>query len=470
MIYRRLPKLVLALLASCTTTVFAYNAYALESLPYDERIKTYSGYPTTIFGDLESVAMAGATAGLADGLMGSFENPAALSHTLDGARLIFSRNSTGDQHIQSFDEKLVAYTSGLAISNYPWGFGIGIGDVGLENQNYEFTKLSRSAHLEVKNFEYRFAVSRYFESIKTSFGLSLNYGLAEENFVFLDESNPIELNREHQFGLTVGAQSQIADHLMAGLAATTPMVYSFSPGDRPDEALSDFYQTILVPLRISTGLGWMPNHHFKTDFSFHIIGKTKNTALLSDQGIEVGNRLNIQPRLGVSYRFLDFRSIAVSLFSGSYFESTRIEGKTNRIHFTGGFKGEFWVVNFGFGLDESANYRNIIATIGLDPIEVGQFLNLIPKEKKQQPKGFLPNPFEIDDAELPRALVKNWKERERIDPIKTGLSIPNKIKSKFENATKGGIEGVGKSLIDAVKSAPESIQEEFEEDLDNKKP
>src|SRR5690606_303969 len=85
----------------------ASHAHAADALPYSTRTQGYTGFSTTVTGDLRSIGVAGSSAAISDSITsGSQENPAALSMTMDGAGLQIISVETSDGQVQNFRESV----------------------------------------------------------------------------------------------------------------------------------------------------------------------------------------------------------------------------------------------------------------------------------------------------------------------------------------------------------------------------
>ena len=98
---------VIGLLAATTVT----RAAAQSTLPYSTRTLSFSGLGTTVHGDLRTVGMGGASAGLADTFAAALDNPAGLAMTVGIGDIHFATDSIADGNIQTrrhadYDEEL----------------------------------------------------------------------------------------------------------------------------------------------------------------------------------------------------------------------------------------------------------------------------------------------------------------------------------------------------------------------------
>src|SRR3712207_1459257 len=88
---------------------FASAWSAETTLPYRNRIHGYSGWSTTIRGDIRTIGMSGAVTGLADSFIASGENPAGLAMTLDKVAAQITGNRIYDSDIQDYTKPINTY-------------------------------------------------------------------------------------------------------------------------------------------------------------------------------------------------------------------------------------------------------------------------------------------------------------------------------------------------------------------------
>lgn len=431
-------------------------------LPYHDRTRPYSGWSTTVRGDIRTVGMAGATTGLGDTFMAASDNPAGLAMTMKNGDTNFTSNSVRDENIQK--HRIEASSLGLALNSYPWGFSIGKATPWSEGQVYRLdTAPLDPVALMVSIDEYRLSAGRVFFDDHLALGVGLKLGVLEER---IDFAQSTELNSDQSataVGATFGAMYRFPQRLILGASYSLPMDFPLDPLQAPTTRLTGFYQPVQVPWRIGTGLGWIPNRFFRADFTTHFVGTTPGTGLIRDQSVEVGQRMTVHPRLGAAYVFADFRNSKGTVFTGTYYEASRVAGAINRFHYTAGIEVKLWIFNIGFGVDAAADFRNYITGVGIDPFALMTKLGLIPKTDNERLQGVFPSPMRRSDEGLTRPLVANWNTAgPDVNPVDIGLKIPGKIGKGVKKMTDKNIKDVGSGLLDAIESIPEAIGEEFE--------
>ena len=453
----RIGFVIFALFIAMTTSV-----HADDFLPYTGRTRPYTGYSTGIRGDIRTVGMSGATLGLGDTFIASSDNPAGLAMTMKNGDTNFTSNMVRDSAVQT--DSLTANSLGLALNAYPWGFSIGKIENYSEGQVYRLsTDLTDPVALNVSTSEYRASFGRIFFN-RFSLGVSLRIGTLDESMIFSQEQ-PLSVGRSvTTLSETFGGMLKLPNRMILGIAYSMPVTYQMDSNVTPTAKLSGFFQPVEVPSKFGMGLGWIPDRFFRADFSTYIVGTTPGVALLRDQNIEVGRRRTLQPRLGFSYSFADFRALKGTLFAGTYYESTRIDSAPDRFHRTIGVETKFWFVNVGFAIDGASGYRNYLFGIGIDPFAVMTKLKLIPKTDNDRLGGFFPSPLRASEEGLPRPLQEHYDENgPSVNPVDIGLKIPGKIQDQMGHLMDSDFGNVGTGFMDAIQSIPEALQDEYED-------
>ena len=425
----------LFLVASSLST----QGWAAPQLPYTVRTHPFSGYSPTIRGDVRTVGMAGATVGLADAYVSALSNPAGLTMTMNTADQNFASNSVRDAQIQDWDQGVWTTTFGAAVNFLPWGLGIGYITSYQEGQDYEVpTAPSNPVGLSVTTREFHLSASRIFFDHHLSLGASLNLAQSQREVNIQGGAPQTVAHHSYTLNGTFGATLQLPLRILFAMSYTPPARYHADPKSNLSPAITDFFQPLLVPRLIASGLAWIPNRFFRMDFTTYFVGTTPTAGLIRNENIEVGGKPTVQPRLGIAYDFADFKEIHAVLFMGTYYETSRVQGEDNRLHFNAGFETKPWVLTLGLGIDRAYHYRNYIVSVGVDVIKVFAKLDLIPKLWHPPYGGLLSNPFRMSDLGLARPLVKDWVQKgPDIDPIQIGLDIPKKIAAQVEKVGEG---------------------------------
>lgn len=423
----------LALLTAATATAAATLAHAADLLPYSARTRSYSGWNTSVSGDVRTVGTAGATVGLPNTFLASVDNPSGLALLMDTGDNNFTSNRISDGHVQNRDHPIETISFGLALANYPWAFSAGYVTTSREGQNYALPTGLGEPAASVDAHEFKFGVSRVFFNGRFSIGGSFNLGVATEKFDYDSDTTPNVSARDYAVGATLGAIFQVRDHLLIGASYVPSMTYSFADDRTSPAPIPGFFQPLVSPERFAVGAGWIPNRHFYASASTHIVGRTPGAALLGNQRIMVGQDLTVQPRLGAAYILAEFQHFKATAFAGTYFEMSRIEGASNRLHATGGIETKLWIFTIGAGADLSANYSHLNLGVSIDPFKVLEKLDLIPTPYSPARAGWFPPPHVRSDEGLPRSLVRHWKPQgPAMDPIQIIKDMPERTVEKYE--------------------------------------
>lgn len=411
---------------------FAANeSRAQPPLPYDVRTHSYNGFNTGALGDNRTVGMGGATLGLGDTFIAGASNPAGLAMTLDIADFNFTSDSVHDGHVQDYDNSSPKMTAlGVAMAVYPWGFSMGFVPIGSEGQTYTLAN-GQAANLLVETHEFRLAASRLFFNNRLSLGASINIGIGEQEI----QTGATDDDRHAAgIGATLGAMIQLPSRFLLSAAYTSPMHYAISG---QSALLPGFFQDIDVPSRFGLGLGWIPNRFIRGDAQALVVGETHGAALLSNDTSAIGTHYTFQPKFGLAYIFLDFDQFRGTIFGGSYYEDSRIEGATNRWHGTVGIEGRAWIFTAGIGTDRASQYKNTLFSIGIDLARLLGNADLIPTGYRPSGEGILPNPFFEGEDGLPRPLRRHWSPYggKDLNPVEVLENLPKAVQKNAGNLT-----------------------------------
>lgn len=420
-------------------TLFSTLSNDAQALPYTQRTSRFSAYSTSLKGDLTHLGLAGASAALGDQFIGSLENPAALAMTARSGGLQISGNDIQDGFLQDYGRQLTAYHYGAHVSEYPWGISAGVWSPHHEGDD-------AASQFENQSREYRLSLSRVLKNHRWSVGASLIVGDSR-----LKSGN--ESANSQTLGYSVGVVHQFKPRQLLGLSLTSPMTFDGEP-TKSSPLLPGFFQGAHAPLRIQAGYGWIPNRIFRVGLGLSALGTSPNTALLSDQNARIGEKWSLHPRAGFQITLVDFKEFWVRVGGGSYLESSRISGRQDRIHFTGTVEITAWILSFGWGLDSSKQYRNLIYSGGIDVVRLLQKIDLIPSPTHYPSQGILPNPARNSDEGLARPLVKDWVEPEAgKSVIEIGRELPGKVQDKVKTIKNEVLEAV-KPRAKQYDSAP----------------
>ncbi len=413
---------------------FATTTASADTLPYSVRTHAYNGWNSTVSGDVRTVGMAGATIGLPDTFLSATDNPSGLSMLLGDADDNVTGNSISDSHLQNQAYPLDTNSAGVAVNFYPWGVSFGYVTTSREGMPYELPSSGGLlSALDVSAREFKLGLSRMLLNQRLSLGASLNWGYAEEQI------SPGPDAHDTAIGATLGALMNFSKHWVGGLSFALPMNYAFADASaqNPTPELPGFYQPLVSPPRLGIGAGWIPNRFARVSLSVLAIGTNSGAALLADDRTAVGSSVTLQPRVGAAYCFVDYKEFTGTVFAGSYFETSRIDGASNRVHVTSGIEIHPWVFTVGAGADLSAGYSNYLTGLGIDIFKVLAKADIIPTPYRPASRGILPTPVHLQDEGLPRALVKHWKKRgPDMNPIKVIGDVPGRTQKKYYEVKK----------------------------------
>lgn len=437
-------------------------ARAAPLLPYSSRTQDYSGFSTTVRGDIRTIGMAGALIGLGDSFIASGENPAGLAMTFSGIGLQITGNLVHDGNMQDYGQAMTANTIGAAATKYPWGFNAGYWSPQSEGQSVQLAS-GQTAELLVHAREYRLSAARLFFDHRLSLGASLVLGQSLQSLSFPEQPELSSSDHLHSFGVSLGAMVQLPRRWLIGAFYATPMSFIADTASNPTPLLDSFYRSVRVPERFGVGIGWIPNRFFRFGASVYGIGSTPGVALLSDDRVAVGRSLTFQPRIGGSYTMFEFQELKVQAYLGSYYETSRIDGHASRLHGTAGLQMAPWIFSLGWGIDRSARYKNYIYSAGVDVIRVMQKLELIPRPWTPPLGGVLPRMGRKSDEGLPRPLVKNWSPQgPGTNLLEIAEELPSRVQDRVEKTGEDIVE-ISDEVKDFGEEVLDMIGDEFEE-------
>ena len=167
------------------------------------------------------------------------------------------------------------------------------------------------------------------------------------------------------------------------------------------------------------------------------IGSTRDTALLRDQNVIVGEGTTYQPRIGASYVIAEYQHLKISAAAGSYYETSRIAGESNRIHFTSALQANPYFLNLGIGVDRATKYDNFFVSVGFDFVRGLRTFDIIPREPVPPLKGFWPRPLKMQSDGLPDGLTSGEPKTYSGPSAKDVSQIIEKIPVNVENKFRG---------------------------------
>lgn len=405
-----------------------------DVLPYTLRTQSYNAYGTAVSGDIRTVGMASATVSVPLSMASSFDNPANLSLTLGGIGAHLSSNRFRDAAIQNENSSLNTTTVVAGVETYPWGFSLGYHVPWNEGQDYD-TPSGLPIRTEIFAREFQASVSRVFLARKLSFGFGLRFG---KGVKVIEYPTRAQLNTEHSgytLGASMGMNYILPKRWIIGLVIHSAMVYPGEPALNTQEGVQNFFQPMVSPNRIGLGIGWVPNNYFQVGIAGHLFGPQTGTSLFSSETRTVGDSITFHPKIGATYRFIDYPEIDAQFSLGSYFEMSRISGVDSRPHITAGLQVNPWIFGLGWGVDFATGYQNNVLSFGLDFIKLFQKLDLVPKGTPPIRAGFLPPLTHFSDTGLPQGLAENWTPTGNPDFLDTVTTFPSRLRDKLEEIT-----------------------------------
>jgi len=441
------------MLAILFTLIFFPSTNASEVFPYSTRTKSYSGWNSTIQGDVTALGMGGATVALPSSISAAQINPAGFAMVTASISAQIVSNTINDQHIQTSQNKYDSNQWGLGVNPSPWGFGILYYSPTTENGNYQSPTTHQNLDTTISLREVRFAVAHaYFEN-KLSLGMSLGVAKA------VRELGPYAYN-SIDVDVEVGALYRLQNHLILGASFIPQNTINASSDVYAQTDMPGFNQAIISPAQTTLGLGWEPNRFFKAGFSLTYISSIRNTALLADQNKVVGDTAVFEPRLGGNYVFAEYKYLKMEYALGTYFEPSRISGESSRMHGTMGFEVEPWFMNLGFGVDVANDYKNVLIAVSVDIVRAARVLDIIPKDPVPPYHGFFPPMFVVSADGLPPGITQG--EATSVQPTNLKdvkniiMDIPERIEEKVNAMSKGSSsKAKKKKLKKKIEQKPE---------------
>ncbi len=399
-------------------------------LPYTHRTRAYSGYSPVIRGDNENIGMAGATVAIPESVSSVEGNPAGLTMTMGSVTAQIVSNTMRDRTITgSASKKIKSRQWGLTVTPGNWGYAISYYTPSFEGGNFQSAVTGNSREYEVSLKQLRLSVSRSLFRKKLSLGASLELNQAHRSL------GPDDYGAKN-LSYKLGAIYHLRKHVLLGA--------SFSPAqsfgsDRPlsgGQELPGFARPIRTPAMLNLGTGWIPNRFFSIGASVIIVGPTEDTALLRDQNMTVGSRTTWQPRMGASYIVGQYENLKLNVAAGGYFEASRVDGASGRLHGTFSVQANPYFINTGAGIDRAERYNNLFVSVGVDIVRAARTFGIIPKDPVPPLRGFFPPPLKMSADGLPPFLtVGEKKEFSGVSVEDVGQiieEIPDNIQDKID--------------------------------------
>ncbi len=415
------------------TIAIGHVSLAQDTLPYTQRTKAYPGWTSTVKGDRRMVGMGGALVGLGDTKLSAIDNPAGLAMAMDDDGIEFSRNLVRDRALQPSRSSVEFTDFTAALTTYPWGFGYASWTPLIESQTYLLAD-GTEVQPKVESIEYRFSAARVLMKNRLSLGVSLLHARTVESLTLPATFQSYNLTYT-TWSMSLGATVQLPRRWLVGMSYHFPFTAT-TDQSLSTAGISSFLQPAQTPWRLGIGTGWIPNRNFQLGVSLYFIGPSPGVALLKDENATLTSHITLQPRLGASYRWLDFENLRSDLTLGTYYEVSRVASSPDRSHFTMGLHAKPWLLDLGWTTDFASDFKNHIFTVGVDIGKVLKILEFIPPGQPIERQGLLPQPLRINDDGLPRPLVADWKDPGTEHFIETGQKLPNRVENKLKKTGK----------------------------------
>lgn len=404
------------------------SAFAVETFPYSVRTKPYTGWNSGVRGDNTVIGMAGATVALPFNIGAAEMNPAGFAMLMGTVNAQVSGTEISDRQIQSTDYKMKNNYYGIAVNPPPWGFAITSYSPTLEAGVYHAPSSGTDVESEVSVRELRFTASRMFLDNTAAFGVSFDLAKGNRN---LGDSNDNRVSAGWKFG----GLYKLPRHLTLGASFSPQNTIDGNPSASALGEVPGFSQAIIMPAVAGLGVGWTPNRFFQVGASVLYVAKTRDTALLKDERIGVGQYATLQPRIGGTYTFFQYDHWKGEFALGSYYEVSRVQGESDRLHQTASLDVNIYMFNTGVGIDRAPGYRNFMIGIGIDIIRTLREFDIVPKDNLPPYNGFFPSPDLISADGLSEGLShgeeKSVPSQSLGDVQKIIEEAPGKIGDKF---------------------------------------
>jgi hypothetical protein len=260
----------------------------------------------------------------------------------------------------------------------------------------------------------------------------------------------------------VGAIYHVKKHFLIGSSFSPAQEIGNSILGSGSPELPGFAQPVRNPMILNTGVGWIPNRFFSVGASIMAIGSTRDTALLRDQNIIVGEGTTFQPRVGASYILAEYHHLKISAAAGSYYETSRIAGESNRLHFTSALQANPYFLNLGIGVDHATKYDNFFISVGFDFVRGLRTFDIIPREPVPPLNGFFPKPLQMQSDGLPDGLTvgekKIYSGPSAKDVSQIIENIPINVENKFRGLPPELPDGMKRSRMPHEKRARPKTQ------------
>ncbi|HUP57662.1 MAG TPA: hypothetical protein VM598_09440, partial [Bdellovibrionota bacterium] len=340
-----------------------------------------------------------------------------------------NRMSLQDERLQLSKDAIDSSQWGIGLSSGRQGFSLAYYSPQTESGTYVSPNTGDTARMEVSLKELRFTTARAFFSEALSIGASIELLKAVRE---LNDSSSGSYGVSYRLGAIV----RLPRHVLLGASFTPEATIGPASDPESEASLPGFNRSVVRPMQLGFGIGWIPNRFFRSGFSLTYVARTRDTALLADESIATGAFPTWVPRVGASYVLAELAAFKIEGALGAYYEISRLSDRSDRVHATLGLEVNPSFVNLGVGFDLSSAYRNFVVSVGIDIVRAARSLELIPRETLPPPRGFWPPFKELSPDELPPGVtgpVPNKHKPESIEKVRQILKdVPEKIVDTVE--------------------------------------
>ncbi|MBC7693481.1 MAG: hypothetical protein H7222_17075 [Methylotenera sp.] len=411
------------------TALLETSASAVTPFPYTARTRPYSGWSAATQGDTNTTGMAGATVALPSSISAAEANSAGYAMETGSVSAQINKISITDKRLKPDGESISTSQWGLGVSPAPWGYSVTYYSPTTEDGIYSSPNTGNSRRTEVSMKELRFTVARAFLDSRLAVGVSAELDKA------VREIGDVSYNA-HALSYRLGALYRLPDRYVLGASYAPPLTIGAVGDAQAQSDMPGFNQSVSRPGQLVVGAGWVPNRFFKVGVSLGYIGRTENTALLSDQSATTGATRSWIPRAGASYVLAEYTNLKVEFAGGAYYAMSRIQGQAGRVHVTTGLEVNPYFINLGAGFDLSKDYRNVMLGIGIDIVRTLRTFSIIPADPVPAYEGAFPKASKVVADGLPDAMTQGEKK-------------------EFKPAS---VEDVGKIVKEAPQNVVDKIQ------------
>jgi len=173
------------------------------------------------------------------------------------------------------------------------------------------------------------------------------------------------------WSVSFGARYRLSDRVQLG--------GSFRPSMPIQHQNDNSYRGLMeIPMRLMLGASYCFSEKLKLHSSLVLFGKQDDTVSLADPNRPAARTVSFQPRLGIEYEVFQEGITSLGAYAGTYLEPARIEGLSTRFHYTGGLGLKVWAGRASLAFDRANGYKNVIATIGIDILDLLVKVKVIP--------------------------------------------------------------------------------------------